>query len=299
MADQTYAVKVSEETKEQVQKMVEVAGCTSKEFFEKLLQVYQMETLKEGSPRNSEDLREIEALLSRVNQVICNLAIKGDTEVFIIRQQQQEKELQQFEQLKAVEEKNNFLLASLKNAEEELGMAQEAKDTAEKQAKITDDALAQSNELVTEYRCKIDTLTTLAEKNQTKADEYDKAITQVTQLTNQLDNLSEKMEQLKNDHQREIEKMVDGLLHSQDELQKEQARTIEKIDFIEKGFQKERESFDKERAGFEARITDLKQSFEREVQLVKENADAKVEISRKRQVKGNSGTEKRLAQTKV
>jgi hypothetical protein len=88
--------------------------------------------------------------------------------------------------------------------------------------------------------------------------------------------LTEKIELLKTDHQRETKKIADDLLRAQADARKDQAAMAEKLDFLEKSFQKERDSFDKERAVFEARIVDLKQACEREVQLVKENADTKI-----------------------
>jgi predicted nuclease with TOPRIM domain len=138
------------------------------------------------------------------------------------------------------------MYVSLKNTEKEFGLAQEARYTAEKQAQSVADALAQSKELANEYRSKNDALSTLATKNQTKADDYDKAIAQVMQLTNKLEHLTEKMELLKTDHQREIKKIADDLLRAQADARKDQAAMAEKLDFLEKSFQKERDSFDKE-----------------------------------------------------
>lgn len=286
--DITYGVKVSKEIKEKVLKMVEDSGHTSKEFFEIMVQTYQLESIKAGSPRYSEDLREVEALLSRVNQVICNLATKGDAEILVIQKKQQENELVQIEQTKALEEKNNSLLTSLKNVEKELSQALESKDIAEKQAQSAADALDQSKDLIFEYKTKTEALSNLATKNQIKADDYDQAVVEARRLSEQLEQLKvdhrrenekmiELMEQTKAGYKREIEIMADNLLRAQGEAQKDQVVMLDKIEFLEKNFQNERNGFQKERSGFEVRIAELKKAYEREIQLVKENAEAKIE----------------------
>lgn len=276
MSSDNYSVKASQETQEMVSRMVDASGCTSKEFFQILLQSYQMEAIKNGSTRHRELIRESEVMFSRLNQIIVEMATKNDAELLAIQNQQQEKELVQNEQLKTWEGKYNALLENLKIAGNSLEDARKAKDLAEKQAQSAADALEQSKELLSEYRFKNDTLSTIATKNKDKVDKYDQAVAQVTQLTNQLSNLEGKTEQLKNDHQREIEKIADNLLRIQSEAKKDQAAMLDKIEFLQNSFAKERAGFANERSGFDARINDIKKACEREVQLIGENAEAKI-----------------------
>ncbi len=296
MSSDNYSVKASQETQEMVSQMVKASGCTSKEFFELVLRSYQMEAIKNGSTRHRELIRESEVMFSRINQIIVEMASKNDAEVLTIQNQLHEEELAHIEQTKVLEEKNNSFLASLKNAEDELKQALESKDTAEKQARSAADALAQGKELVFEYKSKIDILNTMATKNQTKVDAYDQAVAQVAKLSEQakqikaehqreIEKMTEQAEQIEAEHQREMEIMSDNLHRTRDQAGKDQAAMLDKIEFLEKNFQNERNGFVQERSGFEARIMDLKNAIEREVQLIRENAEAKVETIAAQSVK--------------
>lgn len=78
MADTTFGVKVPEELKEQLQKLIGDSGLTGKDFMQSIVNIYQVEKTKESMPLVAEDLKELQTLTQRINNIYINLGYRID-----------------------------------------------------------------------------------------------------------------------------------------------------------------------------------------------------------------------------
>lgn len=73
MADKTFGVKVSEEVYEKAKLVIEASGVTTKDWFEKALALYEMNSIKQGSSDYTQDLTELEHHTTRMYELIVNM----------------------------------------------------------------------------------------------------------------------------------------------------------------------------------------------------------------------------------
>lgn len=73
MADKTFGVKVSEEMYEKVREVIESSGISSKDWFEKAVALYEMNSIKQGSSDYTQDLSELEHHTTRIYELIVNM----------------------------------------------------------------------------------------------------------------------------------------------------------------------------------------------------------------------------------
>lgn len=78
MADTTFGVKVPEELKEQITKMMQDSGLTGKDFMQSLINVYQVEKTKDQLPEVAQELKELQLLTQRINNIYLNLGYRID-----------------------------------------------------------------------------------------------------------------------------------------------------------------------------------------------------------------------------
>ena len=96
MGDVTFGVKVSEELKKQLEDLQKDSGLrTGKDFMQQLLNSYVLEKTKESIPAVAEDLKELQTLTQRINNIYLNLGYRIEN-----INQAQEKEKQELLQSK-------------------------------------------------------------------------------------------------------------------------------------------------------------------------------------------------------
>jgi len=79
MADNTYSVKVNDETQERLRASLEASGLNNKDFFVHLLSVYELQKSKEATPILAADIDELGALSRRINAIFVNIAERINT----------------------------------------------------------------------------------------------------------------------------------------------------------------------------------------------------------------------------
>ena len=93
MSDVTYGVKVPEELKKQLEDLQKDSGLrVGKDFVQQLVNSYVLEKTKENIPEVAEDLKELQVLTQRINNIYLNLGYRIEN-VTKSQQEQQEKEL--------------------------------------------------------------------------------------------------------------------------------------------------------------------------------------------------------------
>lgn len=73
MADKTFGVKVSEEMYEKAKAVIESSGVSSKDWFEKAVALYELNSIKQGSSDYTQDLSELEHHTTRMYELIVNM----------------------------------------------------------------------------------------------------------------------------------------------------------------------------------------------------------------------------------
>lgn len=171
MADKTFGVKVSEEMYEKAKMVIESSGVSSKDWFEKAVALYELNTIKQGSNDYTQDLSELEHHTTRMYELIVNMIQRSvylkDHAVKDISDKLESKEaiIQEFQQqlFQLKEEitlKNNMLTA----------LQEQEKEFKEK-LKTNEITLENNQALIAEYKEKNDTLSGLVAKYQAYAEE--------------------------------------------------------------------------------------------------------------------------------
>lgn len=171
MADKTFGVKVSEEMYEKAKMVIESSGVSSKDWFEKAVALYELNTIKQGSSDYTQDLSELEHHTTRMYELIVNMIQRSvylkDHAVKDISDKLESKEaiIQEFQQqlFQLKEEitlKNNMLTA----------LQEQEKEFKEK-LKTNEITLENNQALIAEYKEKNDTLSGLVAKYQAYAEE--------------------------------------------------------------------------------------------------------------------------------
>ena len=171
MADKTFGVKVSEEMYEKAKLVIEASGVSSKDWFEKAVALYEVNSIKQGSSDYTQDLTELEHHTTRMYELIVNMIQRSvylkDHAVKDISDKLDSKEAiitdfqQQMQNLKAeVNEKNNVVVV-LQHREKEL----------EDKLKANETMLENNQALIAEYKEKNDTLNGLVTKYQSYSEE--------------------------------------------------------------------------------------------------------------------------------
>jgi chromosome segregation ATPase len=158
MADTTWAVKVTDELKEEIINLNKKSGLQGKDFMQYLLSLYEIEEAKETIPEIAEDLRELQVLTQRINDVYLNLSYRIEN-INIGKEEEVKKEIMQRE--KSIKELK-IDLDKIKEENEDLHKEFNNKVKSEKELQ---DKVKQVNEsyknlmnLSNEYKEKIDTL---------------------------------------------------------------------------------------------------------------------------------------------
>ena len=73
MADTTYAVKVNEDVRERLQKLVEDSGQSSKDFFADMVSQFELMNARKQVPVLAADIDELVKLTTRINNIFINV----------------------------------------------------------------------------------------------------------------------------------------------------------------------------------------------------------------------------------
>jgi chromosome segregation ATPase len=89
MSDVTFGVKMPEELKQQIDNLIKDSGLrTGKDFMQNLINGYVLEKTKENIPEVAEDLKELQSLTQRINNIYLNLGYRIEN---ITKVQEQDK----------------------------------------------------------------------------------------------------------------------------------------------------------------------------------------------------------------
>ena len=170
MADKTFGVKVSDEMYERAKLIIDSSGVSSKEWFEKAVALYEMNSIKQGSNDYTQDLTELEHHTTRIYDLIVNMIQRSiylkDHAVKEVAEKLESKESiindfqQQIAQLKEDVKTKAAMIADFETSTTELT----------EKLKASELNLANNQALITEYKEKNDSLSGLVVKYQSFAE---------------------------------------------------------------------------------------------------------------------------------
>lgn len=227
VGDTTFGVKVPEELKDEISKLMQTSGLTGKEFMQVLINAYQVEQTKIQLPEVTQDLKELQGLTQRINNIylslgyrIDNLLKSKDTE---IENQLRKKDGIIFDfqdKFNDIDSKNQILTEAFNNCVNE-------KNALNEQVNQLTNMYNDNKSLVEEYKSKNDMLTGLLSKYEKYSEEFDDLNIKLKEAENKNFEL-EKNISFKVD---EITRIKDTMEHLKEEQAAEMSRLREQLEF--------------------------------------------------------------------
>lgn len=204
----TWSAKIEDDQKEKLQILIDGSGLSSKDFLENMINLYELNESKVRVKEISEDISEVQQLTLRMNNIFINVAeriesIKSFAEADKIRALEEKQNI-----ITALTEKVSLLSDKIKNAEEEKEYAIKEYDRInnemvnlksmyDKDVNQFTEVNRNSQQLISEYKEKIDNLSTLVAEFQDKAKQNSELQQQLLNSENELNNLKRIIERLK------------------------------------------------------------------------------------------------------
>jgi len=159
--DTTWSVRMPEEMKEKISVMITESGLIPKDFMTQLMQLYELNAIKQIQPFMAVDVEELSQLTGRIQHIFVNLCERVTT-----FQQQREEEFgeklsEKDSMLSIFNERIQSLEGQLSQDEEEMGLLKKQYDEICQQYAQAEEICETHKALVLEYREKNDTLTGL------------------------------------------------------------------------------------------------------------------------------------------
>jgi len=286
MSDVTFGVKVPEELKQQIDNLIKDSGLrTGKDFMQSLINSYVLEKTKESIPEVAEDLKELQVLTQRIDNIYLNLGYRIEN----ITKSQQEITIKEIS-------KKDGLILILQDQANELEIKYEASSEAynneiNKSFALTGrvNELTESNKniksLIEEYKGKNDMLL-----NQLKQyEKYPEQLEDTKQLLadsqakniSLLDNIKDKDFELKEVNKTIIDNQNENILLS-DRLKLDHKKELQEsnriIDISKRENLKDREvlikelTFEKDKS-----LLELKQIHQVDFEKIQDNYNVKIE----------------------
>lgn len=176
MADVTMGFKISDDLKAKAQEMIEASGLKSKEWFEQVIQLAEMQGLKEGAPAFANDIAELELHTSRINHLVANMIQRAEFQREEVSRKIDEIKESRDRIILDMQKELSDLGEQLKKAKADAETAMKAQAEAEAAQAELQGTLTDSRALATEYKLKNDALTE-------KLAHYDELLKQTQQLS--------------------------------------------------------------------------------------------------------------------
>ncbi len=271
--DTTYSVKIDEELKDRITNAIKNSGVTGKEFFSKLIEIYESQNAFEG---HIKELSELEGHLSRIKGIFSSILENHKLDIEALRSDFEKRLGEKDSTIESLKEKigefeneNSKLKSSNNEMEKEINALKKGlKDLGEK---------ASTNiELVKEYKEKIKKLESEISSYEDIKKENESLKSQITVLTSQvkdlerekkvleeeIGNLNDEIKRMNSDHQKEIENItVRYKMEHQTEIMKEKQECQERVKTIMDDQRKQFEEYNSTIKKLYAQIDEMRETI--------------------------------------
>lgn len=210
----TWSVKIDDETKQDIQQLLNNSGQQGKDFVQTLVTAYKINKVKESNPDAKVDIEELQYHTSRVNEIYYNLTSRVASNIKnIIRQHDERLDAKQLE-IDMLKEEKVKLKEELINSN---NCKQAIEQTHQEQIKKFDDLGASKavlEDLNHQYKDKIETLSELViEYKQFKED-----IETLNMELSKRETKSKELEIKSNELEGQLKELASQLRQSQDQV---------------------------------------------------------------------------------
>ncbi len=278
MSDTTYSVKLDEKLKEKITTFVKESGVTAKEFFAKLIEMYEIEKYSEKGADHVREFKELENHLSRVRAIYSNLVEEFQSEAEALRDEAR-KSLHEKEKLEEELKNEN------KNLKSKLSeLSTENKKMKSENARLNDEIKRlrstdeNKNALISEYKEKIESLKSSLSKFEGLVQENEKVKkalndmkayvqsleSEKKELKARVESLQSSLSALRKTHATEIENMkAKAEFERESAVAKEKQNCQEKVASLMDEYMKKNEEFSKTLRSLYSEIDDLRDEISR------------------------------------
>lgn len=287
MADTTISFKVEEEMREKAQNLIKASGTTGKEWFNKVVAMAEMQSVKEGATDFASDLGELEIHTTRIYELVANMVQKSiylkENAIETLEQQlEQQREITSDYQLrvKAANEERDQALeeaeASRLEQNQLLEQLNEVRETLETNKLLVEEYKSKNdtlNGLVTKYEAYADEneqlKETLANERSTHQSSIDKLTRQNNQLTTKIKDLEHQMKVQNEAHENAIERIKERSEVEQEKALLQAERQHQKAlgeanNAYSEKIQTLYDNMDKQRQSYEEKINELQRQLDDE-----------------------------------
>ncbi len=159
MADVTFGVKMPEELKKQIDDLMKDAGLrTGKDFMQSLVNNYVVEKTKESIPEVAQDLKELQTITQRVNDIYLNMGYRIENINKANEKESKDQLTKKDSIISSLQDKNNELNNSLEILEGVFNTTLEDKNKLNDTVNQLTNSINDKNLIVDEYKSKNDML---------------------------------------------------------------------------------------------------------------------------------------------
>jgi chromosome segregation ATPase len=197
MSDTTYSVKLDEKLKQKISGFVKESGITAKEFFAKLIEMYEMENQSEKISNHAREMKELDGHLSRIKAIYANLLEESKIEAEALRDEARRSLQEKEKEGESLKEENKSLkgnLNELKNTIKNLKAENSRLNEEISRLRSTDE---NKTALISEYKEKINNLNSSISKLKGLSQENEKVRKALKDMKNYVESLEKEKEDLK------------------------------------------------------------------------------------------------------
>ena len=223
MKDVTFGVKVPEELRDQINEIMKSSGLVGREFMQQLVDSYQLDKNKREIPEMAEEIKELQSLTHRINEMYLYLGTRFQNIVSLGEKEKKDMDQVIIENKLGYEEDIKKYKEQIKSIEEKMGALRQKSNEIEESkkdlsAKLTEITSYNENykELNEQYKNNIIKLTENLESLKPLKEENTQLIASNKQLQESNDNLASDLWFAK----RENEKLNDQLLKNKKEYER-------------------------------------------------------------------------------
>lgn len=230
MADKTFGVKVSEEMYEKAKLVIDASGVSSKDWFEKAIALYEMNSIKQGSSDYTQDLTELEHHTTRMYELIVNMIQRSvylkDSAVKDVANKLESKEAI----INDLQQKTVTFKAELAIKNEETEGLQKQLKQLEENFETNQTMLDNNQALIIEYKEKNDVLNGLVAQYKKYGDENEALKAELREVQTTLTTRAINAEQQANELAKNLEDSIADAQKAQTQYKENLQMSIEKKD---------------------------------------------------------------------
>ena len=275
MSDVTFGVKMPEELKKQIEDLMRDAGLrTNKDFMQSLVNSYIVEKTKESIPEVAEDLKELQIITQRTNDIYLNMGYRIENINKVSEKENKDQLSKKDSIISDLQEKIEML--NFKNSELEELNENIVNQNSEQLKRVNE--LTEGNinikELNEEYKSKVDTIAGLLKQYE----KYPEQIEVTKQLLTDTNTKNNEFNIIIKEHDFTIDSLNKNLKTKENDISNLKLKNEEELKQVRKESQKELEQLKKEnQLNIKVEVADVKEVLNDKFSLVQIKHNKEIE----------------------